>query len=239
MTGYLEALAAKDPSRIKVSSTLKFINNGVTAKLGDGLWATASKLHTDKRLDYADPKEGQVGAQTVFDENGSTPVIFQTRLKVVRGEITEIESMEVRQVGAANGFFNVANMKPQPVWAQEVEASKRMDRDELKAVMELYMDYLEGKKEGSELPFDEGGARYENGVSTAAGVAAFEMQSFWSFQVTRRHLIFDEEAGFVWGMYPFTQADTGLVVGEAFKIIEGKFMVIQAVMANMPSRAWD
>jgi hypothetical protein len=30
-----------------------------------------------------------------------------------------------------------------------------------------------------------------------------------------------------------------LVVGEAFKLIEGKIMMIQAVMANQPAKAWD
>jgi hypothetical protein len=40
-------------------------------------------------------------------------------------------------------------------------------------------------------------------------------------------------------MFPFTQASTSLVVGEAFKIFGGKIMMIQAVMANMPAKAWD
>lgn len=100
------------------------------------------------------------------------------------------------------------------------------------------MDYLEGSKRGNELPFDETCVRYENGVATASGVAAFNMQS-WAFQVTRRHLIFDVEYGIVWGMYPFMQTDVTLVVGEAFKMMDGKFMMIQAVMGYMPSRAWD
>ena len=49
----------------------------------------------------------------------------------------------------------------------------------------------------------------------------------------------DEEAGIIWGMLPFSQASTALVVGEAFKMIDGKIMMIQAVMANMPAKAWD
>ncbi|MBN1652295.1 MAG: hypothetical protein JXA30_00810 [Deltaproteobacteria bacterium] len=236
---YLDALVARDPSRLKLSPTLKYTLNGVVAEIGEGLWQTASQLETDKRLDFADPLEGQVATQTVVDENGISPVIYQVRLKVVGGEITEIEAMEVRQLGAANGFFIVENMKPQPVFLQEIEPSQRMNRDELRAVMELYMDYLEGKKTGAELPFDTNCVRYENGVPTANGVAAFEMQSFWRFQVTRRYLVFDEQAGIVWGMFPFSQAATSLVVGEAFKIIEGKFMMIQAVMAYMPAKAWD
>jgi hypothetical protein len=229
---YLDALVAQDPSSLKVSSTVKFTLNDVVGKLGDGLWKTASDIDTSTRLDYADPVLGNVATQVVVHENGSSPVIYLVRLKVVKAEITEIETMEVRQGDAANGFFNVANMVPQPVFLKEIEPSKRMKRDELKVVMELYMDYLEGKKSGAEVPFDTNCARYENGIPTASGQAAFQMQS-WAFQVTRRYLIFDEEAGIAWGMFPFYPTAGMLVVGEAFKIIEGKIMMIQAVMAYM------
>jgi hypothetical protein len=69
-------------------------------------------------------------------------------------------------------------------------------------------------------------------------VSAFNSQSFWSFHVTRRTLVIDEEAGITWGMYPFEQSASALVVGEAFKVVEGKIMMIQAVMANQPTTAW-
>ena len=40
-------------------------------------------------------------------------------------------------------------------------------------------------------------------------------------------------------MFPFMQTDNALVVGEAFKLLGGKIMMIQAVMSNMPAKAWD
>jgi hypothetical protein len=49
----------------------------------------------------------------------------------------------------------------------------------------------------------------------------------------------DEEAGITWGMFPFYQTKKALVVGEAFKMIDGTIMMIQAVMANIPSKTWD
>lgn len=113
-----------------------------------------------------------------------------------------------------------------------------MTRAALNKVTELYLDYLEGKKKGNELPFDRACKRYENGQVTASGVSAFNSQSFWRFKVTRRTLIIDEEAGITWGMYPFDEGASPLVVGEAFKIVEGKIMMIQAVMARMPANAW-
>jgi hypothetical protein len=238
MQGYLDALVAKDSTKIKTASTLKYTENGKVVQLGDGLWKTASKLVPDARLDFADPTLSNVTSQVVVDENGTTPVLYQVRLKVVDGAITEIESMAVRQAGAANGFFNAANLKPEPAFLAPIDPAKRMTRDALNALMQTYLDYLEGKKRGADVAFDTNCKRYENGVATASGLASFQAQS-WSFMVTRRILVIDEEAGIVWGMFPFTQSDPTLVVGEAFKMVEGKIMMIQAIMANMPSKVWN
>jgi hypothetical protein len=146
--------------------------------------------------------------------------------------------MAVRRRGAANGFFNVENMKPEPAFLQAIAPADRMSRDELRAITELYLDYLEGSKSGDEVPFDTNCKRYENGQVTASGLSSFNLQS-WRFDVTRRILVIDEEAGITWGMFPFTQSATSLVVGEAFKIVGGKIMMIQAVMANQPAKVWD
>jgi hypothetical protein len=238
LSTYLDALAARDPSKVPVASGLKYTENGVLTQLGDGLWKTASALVADERLDFADPVAGQVASQLVVDENGTSPVIYMVRLKVVKLQVAEIESMAVRQQGAANGFFVPANMKPQPVFTQPIDPSKAMTRDQLTMLTNTYLDYLDGKIQGASVPFDSNCARYENGVETANGVSSFDTQS-WSFSVVRRILILDEEAGITWGMYPFTMTANTLVVGEAFKMIEGKIMMIQAVMADMPADAWN
>ena len=189
-------------------------------------------------MDFADPVAGQVGSQLVVDENGSTPVIYQVRLKVVDHLITEIESMTVRQVGAANGFFSPQNMKPQPVFLQAIDPAKRLTRDQLKAEVDRYIGYLDGKTDASGVHFDAMCSRYENGVATASGLASFQLQH-WSFNVTARYLVFDEEMGLVWGMFPFYPGSPALVVGELFKVIDSKIMMIQAVMANIPTTAWN
>jgi hypothetical protein len=239
MSGFIDGLVAHDHSKLKLAANVKYTDNGATAQLGEGLWMTASKLQPGRRLDFADPQEGQVASQLALDENGSSPVIYQVRLKVVNHEITEIESMTVRSRNAANGFFTPANMEPEPVFTQMIDPAKRMSREQLKTELDLYVDYLEGKKDASGVHFDQNCKRYENGVATASGLSAFEAQSFWMFDVTRRYLVIDEEAGIIWGMLPFSQSSTALVVGEAFKMIDGKIMMIQAVMANMPAKAWD
>ncbi|HEX6240886.1 MAG TPA: hypothetical protein VFZ61_08330, partial [Polyangiales bacterium] len=94
--GYLDALIAHDPTKLKVSASVKYTDNGVAAKLGDGLWKSATALVKEARLDFADPSAGQVATMTVVNES-TAPVIYMVRLKVVAGEITEIESMSVRR----------------------------------------------------------------------------------------------------------------------------------------------
>ena len=237
MQKYLDAVIAHDPTKVPLSPSLKMTDNGVTAKPGDGLWKTATMMVADARLDYADPTTKNVGSQCLINE-GSAPAMYEVRLKVEGGLITEIESMTVRRQGAANGFFSPNNLKPEAVFLKMPEASERMTRDQLESITLLYLDYLEGKKSGRDVPFDQGCKRYENGVATASGLSSFNSQS-WSFEVTRRILIIDEEAQITWGMFPFTQSANTLVVGEAFKMLGGKIMMIQAVMANMPAKAWE
>jgi hypothetical protein len=194
-------------------------------------------LVSASRLDFADPVTNNVGTQCVINE-GSTPVLYEVRLKVDASEITEIETMTVRQGDATSGVFDPSKLNPQPVFSQMPDSATRMTRAQLMDLQQQYLDYLEGKRSGSEVPFDTNCARYENGVSTASGAASFEIQS-WRFTVTRRVLIIDEEAGITFGMFPFQQDDDALVAGEAFKILDGKIMMIQAIVAYMPAKAWN
>ncbi len=258
LDNYLDALVANDPSMLDndLSSAVRYTDNGLEAHLGDGLWQTAVSVDNDKRLDFADTVQGNVASQLVIyekgeattgeetnggcggvDEDGNSPVIYQIRLKVEQNKITEIEAMTVRRKNAANGFFNVKNMKPEPVFLEPV--ANPMTREEMKEILDVYVDYLEGTAKGQQVPFAQGCKRYENGFVTASGVAAFNMQNMWRFNVTRRYPVIDEETGIIWGMLPFFQTNYSLVVGEAFKIVDGKIMMIQAVMNWQQSKTWD
>lgn len=260
---YLNALADRDPSQINVSGSLKYMDNGVEAQLGEGLWKTAVRLDNDRRLDFADPVQKNVASQVLLyeagssdgeatggcgnvgaDETGNTPVIYQVRLKVENNLITEIESMTVRAKNAANGFFVPKNMEPESVFTQDPAipaGSKKMSRAELVTLLDQYVDYLEGTVKGPEIAWDDKCKRYENGMITAGGKTAFEMQNMWRFNVTRRYPIIDEEAGIIWGVLPFYPWNYTLVVGEAFKMYDDKIVMIQAVMNWQPYKkdTWE
>jgi len=70
MTTYLEALVARDSSKLPVTKNVKYTENGVRLNLTDGLWQTASAMPT-YRVDVIDEEAGQVGLLGRIDENGN------------------------------------------------------------------------------------------------------------------------------------------------------------------------
>ena len=66
---YLEAMAANDPSKVKLSPHLKLTENGAILTPGDGLWRTATGLGP-YRFKFTDPQTHQAGAVATIEENG-------------------------------------------------------------------------------------------------------------------------------------------------------------------------
>jgi hypothetical protein len=57
---YLAALVARDPSKLPLTKTARYTENGQTLKLGDGMWGPVITIGTYK-LYFADAKAGQLG----------------------------------------------------------------------------------------------------------------------------------------------------------------------------------
>ena len=89
---YLAAVVAHDPSRAPVAADVKFVEDIVPMKPGEGLWKTASEAPTTFKIFVADPTSGQVGFFGVMKQ-WDKPIILASRLKVVGGKITEIENV--------------------------------------------------------------------------------------------------------------------------------------------------
>ena len=56
MTTYLNALAAKDPSKAPLAPNVRFTEDSKDLKIGEGFWKTATKIG-DYRQDFIDVKE--------------------------------------------------------------------------------------------------------------------------------------------------------------------------------------
>ena len=80
ITRYLNAMIAHTPGALPAAATVRFTEDTVDMKLGDGLWKQASKIRP-YRLDILDVAQGVAASQVVVEEAGS-PVMLMLRLKV-------------------------------------------------------------------------------------------------------------------------------------------------------------
>lgn len=159
---YLEAMAANDPSRVKLAAKVKLTENGAILQPGDGLWRTATGLGS-YRFKFSDPQTHQAGAVAVVLENGVEQLVG-LRLKVQDRAITEAEMVVARR-GEGQTLVTDSLKEPLPELLQAVPAARRSSRAELTAIADKYFTAIE-KGEGSIVPFDPDGFRIENGIRT-------------------------------------------------------------------------
>jgi hypothetical protein len=213
---YLAAVVAHDPSRAPLAANVKFVENVVRMKPGEGLWQTASEAPTTFKIYVPDPVSGQVGFMGVMKEEGK-PIQVGVRLKVENGRITEAEHLVVHQLPEAN----LANLQtPRPSFLTPVKAVDRMPRGQMLKVALSYYDALVNG-DGSTTPFADDCVRHENGKQTtgnppprtpgpgtmsAMGCAAqlnTKTMSYIKRIEPRRVEIADVEMGLVFGLSQF------------------------------------
>jgi len=159
---YLEAMAANDPGKVKLSPRLRLTENGAILKPGDGLWRTATGLGA-YRFKYSDPETHQAGAVAVVLENG-VEQLLGLRLKVENRAITEAEMIVARK-GEGQTLVTDSLKEPLPELLASVPKDKRSSRKELAEIADKYFTAIE-KEDGKIVPFDPAGFRIENGIRT-------------------------------------------------------------------------
>jgi hypothetical protein len=158
---YIDALIAHDPYRLPLSKKVKFTENAQMIPVGEGLWATASHKASYK-LFVVDPQTGQVGFFGCMKENG-LPIILSLRLKIENDLISEIETIVVRNGDAPWPIDKL--VAPHPVYMETVPPEKRLSREELIAITDLYFIGIVHDN-GDMIPFDDKCNRIENGLQT-------------------------------------------------------------------------
>jgi hypothetical protein len=71
---YLDALVARDPTRLPLARNTKYTENAVELKLGDGMWGPKVVMGSHK-LYFADPKSSQVGFYGSIEEHGHPAIL--------------------------------------------------------------------------------------------------------------------------------------------------------------------
>lgn len=253
ITQYLNAMVAHKPATLPVSDKMRFTEDTVTMKLGEGLWKNASGVGT-YRQDILDVRQGVAVSQVIVEESG-TPVMLVLRLKVADKKITEVET-QVTRTKTEGALFNIANIKT---------VSKAMNLTPERAQLNSRADaikiaefYPAGLKIGSfvevNAPFATDAYRIENGAISAgpgcgrAGCENIKTQTIMKHPaITTRVAAVDEELGIV--LLRMNFGDTGsygpgnaLIVWEAFKVYGGQIHAVEAFMRVMPASAgsgWD
>ncbi len=124
INSYLEALVAHDAKRLQVTPDVRFTEDDIELKLGEGLWKTVSGLGTYK-LYLADPPAGQVVFYGTIREN-TRPAAIVLRLKVDNRRISEAETIVIRGPGTANNMEKAGS--PDPILMETVPVAERLPR---------------------------------------------------------------------------------------------------------------
>jgi len=214
---YLAALVAHDPSRVAFAANVKFVENTVPMKPGQGLWKTASGIPTNFAIYVPDPTAQQVGFLGVMRE-GDKPVLLGLRLKLVNGKITEAEHLLARNLSERS----LANLQaPRPGLLAWVPVGERVPREQALKIGASYYDALTTAN-GKASPFADDCVRRENGMQTTSNTPAPATPGFGTFGAMgcaaqldtgimsyikriepRRVWIVDEETGLVFGLSQF------------------------------------
>ena len=253
ITQYLDALVAHNPAALPLDPKVRFTEDTVEMKLGEGLWKTASRLRP-YRLDILDVRQQVAAAHVIVEEAGS-PVLLVLRLKVADKKLTEIETMAVR--GQQEGrIFNLDSLQgARKEMTVEPAPAERASRAEAVKLAEFYPAGLKaGNFVTVDAPFAANAYRLENGGfmagpgCTRAGCENIKTQKIIEHPaITWRVAAVDEELGLVLLRLNFGDTKSygpgnALIVWEAFKVYGGQIHAVEAFMEVMPASAgsgWD
>jgi hypothetical protein len=253
ITQYHDALLAHNPNTLPLSDKVRFTEDTVEMKLGEGLWKNASKIRS-YRQDILDVRQGVAASQVVVEEGGM-PALLVLRLKVANNRITEIETQVTRKQSEGALFAIDALQTTGPVMSSVPEKSQLMPREEAIKVAQFYPAGLKiGSFATVDAPFAADAYRIENGARTAgagcarAGCENLKTQKIMEHPgITTRVAAVDEDLGIVLLRMNFGQtgsygAGNALIVWEAFKVYGGQIHGVEAFMKIMPASlgsGWD
>jgi hypothetical protein len=247
VTQYVNAMIAHKPESLPVAANVKFTEDCKELKLGDGFWKTISRL-TDYRRDILDVRQG-VAVSFLVVEEGTLPVLFSLRLKIVDKKIAEVETMAVHNKNEGM-LFNTANLKTvSPTMLSVPEKAQLSSREDM---IKAAVTYPEGLKIGSFVKVDSPMApdayRFENGQLMAGpGCTFFQGCDNMKKQfiptlsgITHRVIAVDEELGVVavrmnFGPGSTFQGGGELDVWHSFKINGGLIRAAEAYCKVVPA----
>lgn len=164
---YVEAVVAHDAQRLPLAADIRFTENGQRLPLDDGLWHTAT-AKGGYALKLADIERGQAVLMGTIRE-ADTPTVLVARLRIVAGEVAEIETLVIRDRDVAERLDEIG--APRVTWSQSMPPADRLSRAELVRIGNAYFSGIERNDGRGEYPLAESCARLENGLVLAGDPA--------------------------------------------------------------------
>ncbi len=165
---YLDAMVKHDPKLVPLARNVRYTENGQHLEVPDGLWnsMTAKGAY---RLFVSDPESGEVAFMGAIREEGrnpgqGTPAAIALRLKIQSRQISEIETLVVRQERAAENLEKLG--KPNHVFLETVPEAQRMSREDLIKTANMYFTGMQRNDGKGVYPFTDDCNRIENGAQT-------------------------------------------------------------------------
>jgi hypothetical protein len=235
---YFEALAAGDPGTLPLADDVRFTENSEELELGAaGLWTNAGMVkYTQSALDVVQCSSGTHAV--VPEGNGDIPLAL--RLKLENGQITEIETIAVRQ-----GDYPPATSNPQAIidiaedvgWEEPVAAGDRATREELIAWMDKYFRmFPQGVCAVTSAcrRLENGGGNFNCGTGSCASGQPGPNDD----NMVPRVIIADEETGIGVGLTMFTTGGNFTDM-HMFKMHGEQVHAVHAILGTAGNSGWE
>ncbi len=250
ITRYVDALVARDPSKLPLAADVRFTEDSKLLKLGEGLWKEPLRKGTF-RQDYLDTSK-HVAASHVQLLEGKDQILLSVVLHVKDANIAGVETL-VQRVAPDSRFQPTELGGPIRGMNDPVPTGKKQSRA---AMIQTALTYTQGLRIGNftdaRTPFAPEAYRVENGVITAGTgcgrphCGMYEQTIMLHPNVTPSVAAVDEQNGVVvlWMNFGFTDSygpGKSLVTFEAFKVWGGEIHAINAFFRTLPlatSRNW-
>ncbi|MBO9575381.1 MAG: hypothetical protein J7494_06575 [Sphingobium sp.] len=168
LTAVLDAMVAKDISKLPLGNDVVSTQNGVKMRLDDGVWQVTDAL-SKYRVDFIDPESGQAGTYATVMYGGKL-AILAVRIATWEQKIQEIEIIVSQGNGGGpmgdSGKQVEATGAPRAQLNRSIPEKERMSREELIRIADSYFANLQGSTGKTTAPFAPTCLRLENGFQT-------------------------------------------------------------------------
>jgi hypothetical protein len=226
---YVEALKKGDPSVMPLAPQVIYIERRKEVPLGEGLWKTPVVVDFYRTLVDVDICETFT---EVISANNKPQYVTGTRLKVIGGKITEIESLVSNKDDWLFDADNYLKYSSTENW-NIIPPDKRSDRSTLVRVAIDYFDIFTDYSSFSKVPWGipcvriEGGA-YTNPNNAPNPSCTAGVPKGGGVPMTNRRYIVDLDMGAVVGQIDFGGAK-GLWDAHTFRLENGKLRYVHVI----------